>query len=633
MKKLMTVGAAIAACAMFGATYGEGAELLHMQGFESLTAGADLDPTLDDDGGMGTRRWLTDSVEEGAAVVTAYEEASTVGGDNFLKLDTGAQRLTRAINEVVGSAADPWSVVDDGQVYLDTMVQFTATDTAPAPAEGDKIAIWLREIEGAEEGTMVTNLMITAGYMAGGSVGEALDVSNYVADVDIEVGKWYNLQVKMLQGIDATEEIVPGFVIYIDGQIVRTADAVLDGEFALGEEAQAYSSGDLTGVFPSMISTATDGDLACSLTSVSFQGSGAIDNVAWYAGEIQPPEPPAETYEVTFTNPQNAEITATVDSISIISGVKVATGKTVVFTLTPATGYEYAAAPDGWEKSGNVWTKSVVIGDEDYALTTPDAPTPIVTFTVTFSTNKVAVAGADVEVADGGTLAEEDIPAFEGGTWDVDPTNAVITCNTNFNYTIQEPEPTTVDITIPSVVEGGAYIVSNETEQITASSSDEGGSVYTLTIGESYKIYAVAAADYEVVGTNPYDIGVVAADTTVDPDDLPKFQEVTTPSWDIPGTTGGIQAIGEGDAKHVEFTSIAFTADGATVGLKAGKIDADGETFGLICKTDLTKADTIVINATMAAEKDAETGTFTITADLSGYTQLFVVGVGPAVVE
>ena len=105
------------------------------------------------------------------------------------------------------------------------------------------------------------------------------------------------------------------------------------------------------------------------------------------------------------------------------------------------------------------------------------------------------------------------------------------------------------------------------------------------------------------------------------------------PEWDIPGTEGGINAIvGEGDAKYVEFSSIAFTATGATVGLKAGKIDANGQIFGLVCKTDLTKEETIVINATLThAEGDLITeGLFTISANLSGYTQLFVIGVGPA---
>ena len=107
------------------------------------------------------------------------------------------------------------------------------------------------------------------------------------------------------------------------------------------------------------------------------------------------------------------------------------------------------------------------------------------------------------------------------------------------------------------------------------------------------------------------------------------------PAWDIPGAEGGINALVKEDGtKYVEFTSVTFTATGATVGLHAKEINANGQDFGLVCKTDITKGDTFVINATLNYEQ-GELGTpteglFTITADLSGYDQLFVVGVGPA---
>ena len=110
------------------------------------------------------------------------------------------------------------------------------------------------------------------------------------------------------------------------------------------------------------------------------------------------------------------------------------------------------------------------------------------------------------------------------------------------------------------------------------------------------------------------------------------------PAWDIPGAEGGINALvkEDGVTKYVEFTSITFTATGATVGLKAAKIAAQAETFGLVCKTDLTKGDTFVINASLSVaegDPDAKNGLFTISTDLSGYDQLFVVGVGQAKAE
>lgn len=107
------------------------------------------------------------------------------------------------------------------------------------------------------------------------------------------------------------------------------------------------------------------------------------------------------------------------------------------------------------------------------------------------------------------------------------------------------------------------------------------------------------------------------------------------PAWDIVGGEGGINALvkEDGVTKYVEFTSITLTETGATVGLKAAKIDANGAEFALICKTALTDTETFTLPATLNYEKgelgDATEGLFTVTADLSGYKQLFVVGVGP----
>lgn len=128
---------------------------------------------------------------------------------------------------------------------------------------------------------------------------------------------------------------------------------------------------------------------------------------------------------------------------------------------------------------------------------------------------------------------------------------------------------------------------------------------------------------------------VTPGTTTGDLDFYAVWEPVVGPSWDIPGANGGINALvkEDGVTKYVEFTSVALTDTGATVGLHAAKIDANGETFGLVCKTDLTKDETFILNAVLSYEKgelgDATEGLFTITADLSGYTQLFVVGVGP----
>ena len=62
--------------------------------------------------------------------------------------------------------------------------------------------------------------------------------------------------------------------------------------------------------------------------------------------------------------------------------------------------------------------------------------THVQTWDITFSTNNIPVDEYNTTVVKGQSLEEDQIPAFTGGVWDVDPTNAVITCATNFNYTI-----------------------------------------------------------------------------------------------------------------------------------------------------------------------------------------------------
>lgn len=71
-----------------------------------------------------------------------------------------------------------------------------------------------------------------------------------------------------------------------------------------------------------------------------------------------------------------------------------------------------------------------------YTVQAKQPPTP--TYTVTFSTNTVVVAEKTLEnVVSGTQLTKEQIPDFGEGTWDVQPLEATITSNTNFNFTVK----------------------------------------------------------------------------------------------------------------------------------------------------------------------------------------------------
>lgn len=79
------------------------------------------------------------------------------------------------------------------------------------------------------------------------------------------------------------------------------------------------------------------------------------------------------------------------------------------------------------------------VGELWYA--TVSSATPVTTYAVTFSTNNIEVAEYKLNIVAGEKLPVDAIPAFTGGTWDVDPTNAVINADTNFNYTVDPWAP------------------------------------------------------------------------------------------------------------------------------------------------------------------------------------------------
>ena len=99
--------------------------------------------------------------------------------------------------------------------------------------------------------------------------------------------------------------------------------------------------------------------------------------------------------------------------------------------------------------------------------------------------------------------------------------------------------------------------------------------------------------------------------------------------WDISGGTGGIRGFEGADGDRViAFEAVECSATGLKVKFRAGQIDADGETFGLVCKTDLAGDETFVVNATLTAAPDASEGVLDVGEDLSAYPQLFIIGLG-----
>lgn len=311
MKKLMTVVSVAATLLAFGAVYGDG---LTSTGFETegsnpaYVAGQGLNTAKDDAGAVDgdldfAATWVSTNLEEGVATVTAYggegaavaaDVAAATGvatadlGSNYLKLD-GAPLISRYA-QAGGTAVD----IGDG-LYIDTLVQFTAADpeTPPTPdiGGGDKLCIWLADNE--EDSTQCT-LMVTAGFVDSDD-GYTIVATNYETTTKLANNSWHRLQVKVLAGIDSEDSdmLGDGFVVIIDGSnTVATTTCPINSEFiseyALNARAQRYMTAGSYKLFPSLINKDTDSG---TITSLSFQGSGAVDNIAFTQGaDIDPIE-------------------------------------------------------------------------------------------------------------------------------------------------------------------------------------------------------------------------------------------------------------------------------------------------------------------------------------------------------
>ena len=83
------------------------------------------------------------------------------------------------------------------------------------------------------------------------------------------------------------------------------------------------------------------------------------------------------------------------------------------------------------------------------------------------------------------------------------------------------------EIAVPAGLPGVTYVVKDETESVTLSSkksTSEGTSTYHVKYGSKISITAVPEKGYTVVGTNPYVIEEVTAETVVNSEDLPAVE-------------------------------------------------------------------------------------------------------------
>lgn len=379
MKKLMFALACAASAAVMGTD-----TLNNKATFEAFDAGtrAAALTTKDDLGkDTGTKFWQfgTTGSANDASEVMAYETAPENNNNKYLKLETNGDELQRKINaESVNG------------LYIDTLVQFTATPAdSVTQVDGAKLAIWL---EGEED----------TGYqlkVAGACIDFVNDSPLGVSSTYVLTGTtsilpdtWYRLTVKSLSGVFNVDGImVPGFQVYINGErltinaasftdnLVNAIDTLVSASAASWiTDGKSFVTGNAPSFIPSAMCASEGYSFAtvAALTSVGFQGSGAIDNVTI---TDEDPLVVAPT-SVEFTITLGANVSSVTYTISDVDGSKElkATGSFPV--NIGATVTVTAATPADW-----------------YTVTLPDA------VTASAEDNSIAVTASatQVEVTNG----------------------------------------------------------------------------------------------------------------------------------------------------------------------------------------------------------------------------------------
>ena len=296
----------------------------------------------------------------------------------YLELSTEGGTLWRSATEV-DREYDPWTfgtgislsdlAGEEMSVYVDTMVQFTPTEDGNAPTTdpADKLAIWLNVASGeGENATSTTNLCVLANGIANEFGDPFLEAQTYIFDKqNIQPGVWYRLTVKVIPNLTVGDYPRPAFMIYLDGELLKTGTPACNEEFlALFEDLdeKIVAANAQGGLFVSLDLNSQDP----YFYGVGFKGSGAIDDLvitseepnflttttldftlSWGEGvsavsyTINGGEPTAAVSGVAVQVPANAAVTITATPVNDWYQI---TGGTESFTITAATTREITAA-------------------------------------------------------------------------------------------------------------------------------------------------------------------------------------------------------------------------------------------------------------------------------------------------
>ena len=412
--------------------------------------------------------------------------------DNFLQIDQ-TDTLYRWMNQI---EADSTNAVSAGQgIYFASKVQFTASDETNGvnlvSDDSDKLLIWLRAADTNEDDVVdVTNLVITASV---GFPGNNEKADFVISNFDVVPGTWYELLVKSdfydngsQQGIQFTVKMAAdGTTSEADFYTLQTSDNVstfysMDGtgddkatvtkvgfkgtgavdnlEFGTYNVAvENYFSRNGTPYhsFDDAMDEAQPGDVVQLLKNYNSGTPIALEEgqeiVLDLAGHVISMDDNGygvilnggvltitnSTVEVGCVDGGDAYAVVNSGTLTIVGGKYYGMGGLEGKDNNPVQNEGEMAVITVYYINNGTATESVLkqeaSGDDAGYWVIKEVA---FVHAVTFSTNGTYVVEYKTTVEDGKSLAAAQIPAFTGGVWDVDPTNAVITCDTNFNYTI-----------------------------------------------------------------------------------------------------------------------------------------------------------------------------------------------------